>query len=86
MEKYIDMLKVQATIQTHFPVVAYIYDVEPHGYSVTAAVGSAWSDSADFVENKKPRVYKLYYSKRRDSYYFKKDGTRFYLDEAIRTN
>lgn len=79
MEKYVGMLKVQAVIQTHYPTIAYICDVEPHGYNVTAAVGSA-----DSVETKKPRVYKLYYSPRRDAYYFRKDGQRFYLNEAIR--
>jgi hypothetical protein len=79
-------LEVIATIQSNFPEVVYIYETDDNGDYVVAAVGSAWRDSVDFIENIKPRRYKLYYSKRRDSYYFMKNGRRFYLDEAIRTN
>jgi hypothetical protein len=72
-----------ATIQ-HFPTVVYIFECDDE--TVIASIGSAWTDSPTCVENAKPRTYKMYYSTRRDSYYFRIYGCRYYLDEALRTN
>lgn len=73
-----------ATIQTHFPLAVYIFGLDGDT-TVTAAVGSAWTDSKDCVENVKPRKYKMYHAVKR-GYYFKWNNRRLYLDEAIRTN
>lgn len=72
-----------ATI-THFPIGVYIFECDSE--IVEASIGSVYTDSKDCVENAKPRTYKLYYSPRRDSYYFRIYGKRYFLDEALRTD
>ena len=72
-----------ATIQ-HFPTAVYIFDCDSD--TVVASHGSVWTHSPNCVENAKPRTYKLYYAPRRDSYFFRIYGQRYYLDEALRTN
>ena len=73
-----------ATIQTHFPIAVYIYEVDDE--TVLAAVGSAYTYRNDCIENIKPRQYKLYYNAKRDSYFFRWNNRRLFLDEALRTS
>lgn len=72
------------TIQTQFPIAVYIYEVDDE--TIFASVGSAYTYRNDCIENIKPRQYKLYYNAKRDSYFFRCNNRRFFLDEALRTS
>jgi hypothetical protein len=76
------MSEVIATNQVYFPIMANVY--ESTDEYVIASVGSAYADSKEYVGKKKPRQYKLYYHDKRESYYFVKDGRKFWLDETLR--
>lgn len=73
-----------ATIQTQFPIAVYIYEVNDE--TVFASVGSAYTYFKSNASNAKPRQYKLYYNAKRDSYFFRWNNHRFFLDEALRTS
>ena len=72
-----------ATIQ-RFPAAVYIFECNDE--CVIASFGSVWTDSKNHIERAVPKRYKLYYARRRDSYFFRMHGRRYYLDEALKTS
>lgn len=77
---------IVASNQTHWPIMALVYNSDDfNGEALVARIGSAYTDSSSSVELAPAFAYKLYFSNRRSTYYFKQGSRRFYLDETIRS-
>jgi hypothetical protein len=75
-------MEVKAINSVSYPLIVEVFDASDE--NIKARAGSALKDSKEYVGNKKPRQYKVYYDPKKEDYYFKIYNRKFYMNDTLR--